>query len=211
MKKILAFILSLTLLGCLSISDPESENIDDMENRVKSLEDSIIGLLETGVTLLNNELKNDLKGKNYTNEVNRILEKNAPTSSQLEEKKVLSAVTGVWSDSHRIVKHGPSVVEINFDSQNNKTLRFKYSPDDYYSKYEKDVDILYDILIKNIDYKKNTISFYLIKKGESFKKPVRENKIWSIKLINKSFSKDFNIELIMDKGELYEFEWVREY
>ena len=48
---------------------------------------------------------------------------------------------------------------------------------------EKEVDVLYDILIKNIDTKKRPLSFYLIKKGERFKEPLRENTIWSIKLI----------------------------
>jgi hypothetical protein len=214
MKKILVSIISLTLLGCLNISEAESENFDEREERAKNLEDSIVGLIETGVTFLNNELKKELNEKNHTNELKR-----SPIPPKLELKqeeeveveKVLSAVTGVWSNSHKILKNGISVVEINFDSHNNKTLKFKYTPDDYHSKFEKEVDVLYDILIKNIDYKKNTISFYLIKKGERFKEPLRENTIWSIKLINKSFSNDFNIELIMDNGELYELEWVREY
>ena len=33
---------------------------------------------------------------------------------------------------------------------------------------------------------------------------------WTVPMTNHQI-KDFNIELIMDKGELYEFEWVREY
>ncbi len=213
MKKILVSIISLTLLGCLNISEAESENFDEREERTKNLEDSIVGLIETGVTFLNNELKKELNEKNHTNELKAPIppKLELKQEEEVEVEKVLSAVTGVWSNSHKIIKNGISVVEINFDSHNNKTLKFKYSPDDYYSKFEKEVDILYDILIKNIDYKKNTISFYLIKKGERFKEPLRENTIWSIKLINKSFSNDFNIELIMDKGELYELEWVREY
>ena len=61
MKKIIVFIISLTLLSCLDISDPQAENIDEMEERTKNLEDSIVGLIETGITFLNKELKENLK------------------------------------------------------------------------------------------------------------------------------------------------------
>ena len=43
MKKILVSIISLTLLGCLNITEAESENFDEREERAKNLEDSIVG------------------------------------------------------------------------------------------------------------------------------------------------------------------------
>ena len=71
-----------------------------------------------------------------------------------------------------------SFVEINFNSEKNKTLKFTFTPK---SKYDKAVDELYNVLIKNIDNNNNTISFYLTKIGNGFKEPLRENPIWTLK------------------------------
>lgn len=208
MKKLLALILLITLLGCLNISEPESENIVEMEERTKNLEDSIVGLIETGVNFLNNELKKELNEKNHTNELN------APIPPKLELKQeedveydYLANITGVWSDESRA--YGTTVFEINFiDSL--KTLKYIYTPSDIDRRFNDSVDInyLYDISIKKIDDKKNTVSFYLTKKGKGFKKPMRKNPIWTVRLNPRN---DSQITLTTNKGKKYKPDYVREY
>jgi hypothetical protein len=115
MKKIIVFIISLTLLSCLDISDPQAENIDEMEERTKNLEDSIVGLIETGITFLNKELKENLKADSKSN-----------GEEKLESTDLLSELTGVWSEED--VLDGTTVFEINFDSDSLKTIKYLFTP-----------------------------------------------------------------------------------
>ena len=208
MKKILVSIISLTLLGCLNISEAESENFDEKEERTKNLEDSIVGLIETGVNFLNNELKKELNEKNHTNELKAPI----PPKFELKQKEeveydYLADITGVWSESGHI--YGTTVFEINFiDSL--KTLNYIYTPSDFDRNLNDSVDInyLYDVSIKNIDNKKHTVSFYLTKKGKGFKEPMRKNPIWTIRLNPRN---DSYISLTTNKGKKYQPYYVREY
>ena len=146
---------------------------------------------------------------------NRIsqLENELRNGSKVENDKfgneLLSAVTGVWSNSNTLNAKldGIRVFEINFGSDSLKTLKYLHTPSDN-GEY---VDHLYDVSIKNINKEHKTVSFYLTKEGEDFREPMSENIVWSLKIIKKPFSKEFNLELVMERGELYELAWVREY
>ena len=195
MKKLLVSIISLTLLGCLNISEAESENIDEREERTKNFEDSIVDLLETGITFLNNELRNELKSEKGLRDKEEV------------EYDYLANITGVWSEESH--SYGTTVFEINFiDSL--KTLKYIYTPSDFDRRFNDSVDInyLYDISIKKIDDKKNTISFYLTKKGKGFKNPMRKNPIWTVRLNPRN---DSHITLTTNKGKKYKPDYVREY
>ena len=199
MKKIIVFIISLTLLSCLDISDPQAENNDEMEERTKNLEDSIVGLIETGITFLNKELKENLKADSKSN-----------GEEKLESTDLLSELTGVWSEED--VLDGTTVFEINFDSDSLKTIKYLFTPTDTDREYNDsvDVDYLYDVSIKNIEKTNNIVSFYLTKKGENFKKPMRENPIWTIKK-HVGWNDKFTISLTTHKGKKYDLGYVRDY
>ena len=199
MKKIIVFIISLTLLSCLDISDPQAENIDEMEERTKNLEDSIVGLIETGITFLNKELKENLKADSKSN-----------GEEKLESTDLLSELTGVWSEED--VLDGTTVFEINFDSDSLKTIKYLFTPTDTDREYNDsvDVDYLYDVSIKNIDNKRHKVSFYLTVQGKDFKEPMRTNPIWTIRQ-HFGWNDSFTISLTTHKGKRYDLEWVREY
>tara|TARA_B110001452_G_C14951461_1_gene332758 strand:- start:136 stop:585 length:450 start_codon:yes stop_codon:yes gene_type:complete len=131
-------------------------------------------------------------------------------SGESEERDILNDVTGVWSEES--ITQGTTVFEINFfDSL--KTLRYIYTPSDLDRKYDDsvDVDYLYDVSIKNIEKRNNIVSFYLTKKGENFKEPLRENHpIWTIRQHFKG-RKTFTISLTTHKGKNYALGWVRDY
>lgn len=199
MKKLLALILLITLLGCLNISEPESENIVEMEERTKNLEDSIVGLIETGITFLNKELKENLEADSKSN-----------GEEKLESTDLLFEVTGVWSEED--VLDGTTVFEINFDSDSLKTIKYLFTPTDIDRKYDDsvDVDYLYDVSIKNIDNKRHIVSFYLTLQGKDFKEPMRTNPIWTIRQ-HFGWNNSFTISLTTHKGKSYDLDWVREY
>ena len=127
-----------------------------------------------------------------------------------EERDILYDVSGVWSEE--TIFKGTTVFEINFfDSL--KTLRYIYSPSDLDRKHDDsvDVDYLYDVSIKNIEKTNNIVSFYLTKKGENFKKPMRENPIWTIRQYFRWWDDSFNISLTTHKGDIYDLGYVRDY
>ena len=95
-----------------------------------------------------------------------------------EERDILWDVTGVWSNSNTIdgKVYGPTVFEINF-YDTIKTLKFSFTSNRSYRNGEDDINDLYDISIKNMDKENHIVSFYLTKKGENFKEPLRENPI----------------------------------
>ena len=186
MKKVFIYLLPLFFLGCLSIPESDNEGIAELEQRIKNLEE-VVG-----------NLKADSQ-QTYEEEI------------EFEKPKVnekLSKVTGVWSNSNTIdgKVDGPTVVEINFNPEKNKTLKFTFTPK---SSYDKAVDELYNVLIKNIDNNNNTISFYLTKIGKGFKEPLRENPIWTLKQ-NLTFN-GFTLSLTTANGEKYEPNYIREY
>ena len=185
----------LFFLGCLSIPENDNEEIAELEQRTKNLEDSIVGLLETGITFLNSELRNDIKSEKLLRDKEEV------------EYDYLASITGVWSDES--LSFGTTVFEINFIDKL-KTLKYIYTPSDLDRRFNDSVDInyLYDISIKKIDDKKHTVSFYLTKKGKGFKKPMRKNPIWTVRLnpINDSY-----ITLTTNKGKKYKPDYVREY
>tara|TARA_X000000950_G_scaffold39628_1_gene42728 strand:+ start:43 stop:612 length:570 start_codon:yes stop_codon:yes gene_type:complete len=189
MKKVFIYLLPLFFLGCLSIPESDNEGIAELEQRIKSLEEVV------------SNLKADSQ-QTYEEEIEEI---------DFDKPKVnekLSKVTGVWSNAHTVYGSvdGPTVVEINFNSEKNKTLKFTFTPK---SKYDKAVDVLYNVLIKNIDNNNNTISFYLTKIGKGFKEPLRENPIWTLKQ-NLTFN-GFTLTLNTSNGEKYELNYIREY
>ena len=123
-------------------------------------------MLETGITFLNSELRNDIKSEKLLRDKEEV------------EYDYLASITGVWSDES--LSFGTTVFEINFIDKL-KTLKYIYTPSDLDRRFNDSVDInyLYDISIKKIDDKKHTVSFYLTKKGKGFKKPMRKNPIWT--------------------------------
>ena len=126
-----------------------------------------------------------------------------------EERDILYDVSGVWSEE--TIFKGTTVFEINFfDSL--KTLRYIYTPSDLDRKHDDsvDVDYLYDVSIKNIEKTNNIVSFYLTKKGENFKKPMRQNPIWTIKK-HVGWNDKFTISLTTHKGKKYDLGYVRDY
>ena len=127
------------------------------------------------------------------------------------ERDILNDVTGVWSNSHTIYGRvdGPTVFEINF-YDTIKTLKFTFTPK-YSMDNDKRADDLYDVSIKNIDKENKILSFYLTKKGENFKKPMRENPIWTIRQYFHWWDDSFTISLTTDKGDIYDLGYVRDY
>ena len=125
------------------------------------------------------------------------------------ERDILRDVTGVWSAK---TYDGTTVFEVNFDDSV-KTFRLIYSPTDYNKKWENEIDIddLYDVSIKNIEKRNNIVSFYLTKRGESFKEPIRENTIWTIRQHFGWNDDEYTISLTTHKGDNYDLGWVRDY
>ena len=125
-----------------------------------------------------------------------------------EERDILWDVTGVWSNSNTIDSrvYGPTVFEINF-YDTIKTLKFTFTSN---RSYKNDINDLYDVSIKNIDKENKILSFYLTKKGENFKDPMRENPIWTIRQYF-SWNDSFSISLTTDKGDIYDLGYVRDY
>ena len=132
-------------------------------------------------------------------------------SGETEERDILYDVTGVWSNSYTPIglTYGPTVFEINF-YDTNKTLKFKFTSNSSYKNGSDDIDDLYDVSIKNIDKENKMVSFYLAKKGENFKEPIRENPIWTIRQYFQS-DNTFNITLTTDEGKVYTLGYVRDY
>ena len=129
-----------------------------------------------------------------------------------EERDILWDVTGVWSNSNTIDArvYGPTVFEINF-YDTIKTLKFTFTSNSSYRNGEDDINDLYDVSIKNIDKENKILSFYLTKKGENFKKPMRENPIWTIRQYFSRWNDSFNISLTTHKGDIYDLGYVRDY
>ena len=128
-----------------------------------------------------------------------------------EERDILWDVTGVWSNSNTINArvYGPTVFEINF-YDTIKTLKFTFTSNSSYRNGEDDINDLYDLSIKNMDKENHIVSFYLTKKGENFKKPMRENPIWTIKK-HVGWNDKFTISLTTHKGKKYDLGYVRDY
>jgi vacuolar-type H+-ATPase subunit I/STV1 len=184
MKKLIFFLLTFFLIGCINFPESDIDNKDELEKRIKNLEDAI----------------GDLKA-----------EKQKESDEEIEEEEnlddILFEVTGVWNEEKI---YGIYVFEIDFRSKKNKTLKFKYTPDELGRlKNKANINKIYNISIKNIDNEKNTVSFYITKKGKSFKSPIRENPIWTIRK-KLSFS-GFSLTLTTEKGEKYDLDYVREY
>ena len=129
-----------------------------------------------------------------------------------EERDILWDVTGVWSNSNTIDArvYGPTVFEINF-YDTIKTLKFTFTSNRSYRNGEDDINDLYDLSIKNMDKENHIVSFYLTKKGENFKKPMRENPIWTIRQYFSRWNDSFNISLTTHKGDIYDLGYVRDY
>jgi hypothetical protein len=115
MKNVFIYLLPLFFLGCLSIPENDNEEIAELEQRTKNLEDSIVGLLETGITFLNSELRNDIKSEKLLRDKEEV------------EYDYLASITGVWSDES--LSFGTTVFEINFIDKL-KTLKYIYTPSD---------------------------------------------------------------------------------
>ena len=185
MKKVFVYLLPLFLIGCINFPESDIDNKDELEKRIKNLEDAIEGLKA---------------------------EKQQESDEEIEEKgekleDILFDVTGVWNADEL---DGIYVFEIDFGSEKNKTLKFKYTPDELGRlKNKANINKIYNISIKNIDNEKNTISFYITKKGNSFKSPIRENPIWTIR--KKLSYSGFSLTLTTEKGEKYDLDYVREY
>ena len=185
MKNVFIYLLPLFFLGCLSIPESDNEGIAELEQRIKILEDAI----------------EDLKAKKQQVDDEEIEEE----GEKLDD--ILFDVTGVWNADEI---DGIYVFEIDFRSEKNKTLKFKYTPDEIGRLRNKaNINNIYNTSIKNIDNENNTVSFYITKKGKSFKSPIRENPIWTIR--KKLSYSSFSLTLTTEKGLKYDLEYVREY
>mgnify|MGYP001198740245 CR=1 FL=1 len=107
------------------------------------------------------------------------------------KNEILYEVSGVWSSSIE-----EFVVELNFYSERNKTLKLNGD--------------LYNISIKKIDIENDIVSFYVTQNGKGFKEPMQENPIWSVREI---WDNDggFTIDLTTNKGKTFELDYfIRE-
>ena len=124
MKKLFIYLLPLFYLGCLSIPESDNKGLAELEQRIKILEDAI----------------EDLKAEKQQMDDEEIEEE----GEMLED--ILFDVTGVWNADE---VDGIYVFEIDFRSEKNKILKFKYTPDEIGRLRNKsNINNIYNISIK---------------------------------------------------------------